>query len=77
MKVLLTLAENSWRKETKLFPVKFFTWKLELVSNSLWDIVGLLKIKVFWYEGYDVIISYHGVTKKMLSHESNYIVNYY
>ena len=36
---------------------------------------GLLKIKVFWNKGYDVIISVHGVTNKVLSCESSYIVN--
>ena len=34
-----------------------------------------LKIKVFWNEGYDVIISVHGVTSKVLSRDSNYIVD--
>ena len=33
---------------------------------------GLLKIKVFWNKGYDVIISAHDVTKK-LSRDLNYI----
>ena len=36
---------------------------------------GLLKIKVFWSKGYDVIISVHDVTNKILSHDSNYIVD--
>ena len=35
---------------------------------------GLLKIKVFWNKGYDVIISAHDVTKK-LSRDLNYIVD--
>ena len=38
-------------------------------------IVGLLKIKVFWNKGYDVIISVHDVTNKILSSGSNYIVD--
>ena len=29
--------------------------------------LGLLKIKVFWNKGYDIIISVHDVTKKILS----------
>ena len=37
--------------------------------------LGLLKIKVFWNKGYDVIISGHDVTKNILSLESNYIVH--
>ena len=37
--------------------------------------LGLLKIKIFRKKGYDVIISVHDVTSKILSRESNYIVN--
>ena len=33
---------------------------------------GLLKIKVFWNKGYDVIIYVHDVTSKILSRDSNY-----
>ena len=33
---------------------------------------GLLKIKVFWKKGCDVIISVHDVTSKILSSESNF-----
>ena len=36
---------------------------------------GLLKIKIFWNKGYNVIISVHGVTKKIVSLESNHIVD--
>ena len=36
---------------------------------------GLLKIKVFYYEGYGVIISVHDVTNKILSRNSNNIVD--
>ena len=36
---------------------------------------GLLKITVFWNKGYDVIISVHDVTNKILSRDSNYNVN--
>ena len=35
----------------------------------------LLKIKVFWNKDYDVIISVHDVTNKILSPDSNYIVD--
>ena len=35
----------------------------------------LLKMKVFWKKGYDVIISDHDVTNKILSHDSNYIID--
>ena len=37
--------------------------------------LGLLKIKVFWNKGYDVIISVNDVTNKILSRDSNYIVD--
>ena len=36
---------------------------------------GLLKIKVFWNKGYDVIIYVHDVTNKILSRDSNNIVD--
>ena len=32
---------------------------------------GLLKIRVFWYKGYDVIQFVHDVTSKTLPHDSN------
>ena len=37
--------------------------------------LGLLKIKLFWNEGYDVIISVQDVTNKNSLCESNYIVD--
>ena len=36
---------------------------------------GLLKTTVFWNNGYDVIISVDDVTNKILSRDSNYIVD--
>ena len=36
---------------------------------------GFLKIKVFWNKGYDAIISAHDVTNKIVSRDSNYIVD--
>ena len=36
---------------------------------------GLLKITVFWNKGYDVIIHVDDVTNKILSHDSNYIID--
>ena len=35
----------------------------------------LLKIKIFWKKGYDVIIYVHDVTNKILSCDSNYIAD--
>ena len=37
--------------------------------------LSLYKIKVFWNKGYDVIISVCNVTSKILSRNSNYIVD--
>ena len=37
--------------------------------------VGLLKMRVFWNKGYDVIFSAHDVTNKFLSNDSNYIID--
>ena len=36
---------------------------------------GLFQIKVFWNKGYDLIIPIHDVTNKILSRDSNYIVD--
>ena len=36
---------------------------------------SLLKIKIFWNKGYDVIIYVYDVTNKILSRDSNYIVD--
>ena len=38
-------------------------------------IPGLLKIKVFWNKGYDITIYVHEISNKILSRDSNYIVN--
>ena len=35
----------------------------------------LLKIRIIWKKGYDVIISIHDVTNKILSRDSNYIID--
>ena len=35
----------------------------------------LLKATVFWNKGYDVIIPVHDVSNKILSRDSNYIVD--
>ena len=36
---------------------------------------GLLKITIFWNKGYDVIIPVDDITNKILSRDSNYIVD--
>ena len=35
---------------------------------------GLRKIRLFWNNGYDVILFVHGVTNKRLSRDSNHII---
>ena len=45
-----------------------------LISPKL-ATLGLLKIKVLWNKCYDVIISAYDVTNKILSRDSNYIVD--
>ena len=37
---------------------------------------GLLKTKKFWKKGYDIIIPAHDVTNKILSRDSNVILNF-
>ena len=37
--------------------------------------LGLVKIKVSWKKGYDIKIFVYDVTNKILSRESNYIVD--
>ena len=37
--------------------------------------LGLLKIKVCWNKGYKVVIFVHNVPNKILSRDSNYIVD--
>ena len=37
--------------------------------------IDLLKMKLFWNNAYDVIIFVHDVTNKLLSRDSNYIVD--
>ena len=36
---------------------------------------GLLKIKIFWIKGYDIIILDYDFAKKILSHDSKYVVD--
>ena len=37
--------------------------------------LGLLKVKVFWNKSYDVIFLVSDVTNKILSRDSNYIID--
>ena len=46
-----------------------------LMKSAKMATLGLLKIKLLWNNGYDVIIPVHDVANKILSHDSNYIVS--
>ena len=46
-----------------------------LMMSAKMAIPGLLKIRVFGKKGYDVITSVHDVTNKLLSRDSNYIID--
>ena len=46
-----------------------------LVISAKLATLGFLKLKVFWNKGYDVIISIHGSTNKILLRDSNYILD--
>ena len=40
-----------------------------LMMSAKMATAGLLKVKVFWNKGYDIIVSAHDVTSKILSHD--------
>ena len=46
-----------------------------MVMSAKMATLGLLKIKLFWNKGYDVIVSVCDVTNNILSHDSNYFVD--
>ena len=46
-----------------------------LMMSAKTAVLGLLKIKIFWSKGYGVTFSVHDVTSKILSLDSNYIVD--
>ena len=45
-----------------------------LMMSAKMASLGLLKIKLLWFNDYDVIVPVHDVTNKVLSRDSNYIV---
>ena len=61
--------------------VQFFQLFLSLLKVALITMLaklatlGLLKIQVLWITGYDLIVSTHDVRNKILSCNSNYIVD--
>ena len=46
-----------------------------LIISAKMAASGLLQIEVFWSKDYDVIISVHNITNKMLSRDSNYVAD--
>ena len=46
-----------------------------LIMSSKVTTPGLLKVRVFWNNDYDVIIFVHDVTNKILSRDSNYSID--
>ena len=45
------------------------------MMSAKMDTPGILRITVFWNEGYDIIISIDDVTNKISSRDPNYIVD--
>ena len=48
-----------------------------LMMSAKLATLGLLKIKTFWNKGCDIIICVYDVTNRILSRDSNYIVDVY
>ena len=46
-----------------------------LMMSAKLAALSLLKIKIFWNKGYDIIIYIHVITNKILSRDSNYKVD--
>ena len=65
--IFLTFIES-----LRIFLIKMV---IILMMSAKMATPGLLKITVFWNKGYDVIISVDDVTNKILSRDSNYIVD--
>ena len=65
--ILLSFIES-----LKIFLINMVTI---LMMSAKMATPGLRKIKVFWKKGYDVIIFVNDVTNKILSRDSNYIVD--
>ena len=46
-----------------------------LMMSAKLATLGLFKLKEFWYKGCDVIIYVYDATKRILSRDSNHIIN--
>ena len=60
--------------DMNLFKIVLIKMVLVLMSAKL-TTLDLLRIKVFWNKDYDVMTSVHDVTSKILSRDSNYILD--
>ena len=66
-RILLTLLQSSKAALINMIAILMMWAKLTAL--------GLLKVKLFWNKGYEVIISVHDVISKILSRVSNYVVD--
>ena len=70
--VFLISNSYSYCESRKIFLINVVTI---LMMSAKMANLGLLRIKVFLNESYDVIISVHDVTNKILLRDLNYIVD--
>ena len=68
----LFLILSTFFKSFKIFLINMVT--ILMVSAKMANLV-LLKIKIFWNKGYDIMITVYGIVNKILSHDSNDIVD--
>ena len=66
---------GDWRWTNFQMQVALISMVAILMIPAKLATLGLLKIKVFWNKSYDFIISAHDVTYKILTRDSNYMVN--
>ena len=70
--ILLISISFNFFESSKIASIKMNTI---LMISAKMDTLGFLKQKVYWSKSYDVMISVHGSTNKILSCGSNYIVD--
>ena len=70
--VFLISNSYSYCESRKIFLINVVTI---LMMSAKMATLGLLRMKVFLNESYDVIISVHDVTNKILLRDLNYIVD--
>ena len=70
--ILQFLIFKTFSESLNIALIKMFTI---LMMSAKMNTLSLLKAKVFWKKGYDVIVSVHAVTNNVLSRDSNYTVD--